>query len=299
MNVTAFIDRWRGEKTPEGVRVLRRARPELTVTAKVGLVLLSIHAFIAIFGPLLSPHAPDEILTSVAFAPSGEGILLGADYLGRDLLSRMLYGARMTISLAIITTVLGYIVGMALGFVAAEKGGTFDNVICRVVDILFSFPPILLALVVIAGLGASIPVLVGTVAVIHTPRVARVSRAIAMDVAANEFVEVARARGESLWSILVREIWPNTIRPLAAEFGLRLTFSILFLSALSFLGLGIQPPAADWGVMVRENLSGLFYGSWAALLPAGAIASITVGINLVVDWMGRQAGRQISEEMLK
>lgn len=299
MKACFLTRRWKdGEKTKQK-RVRHRARPELSMSAKIGVALLVFHTLVAIVGPFFASHPPDEILNVAAFAPAGEGGPLGTDYLGRDLLSRMLYGARLTIGIAIITTIAGYLIGMTLGFVAAESGGSIDNMISRVVDIVISFPPILLALVVIAGLGSSIPVLIATVAVIHTPRVARVSRAVAMDVAANEFVEIARARGEGLWSILLREIWPNTVRPLAAEFGLRLTFCILFLSSLSFLGLGIQPPAADWGIMVRENLSGLSYGSWAALLPAAAISSITVGINLFVDWMGAQTGGQISEEMLR
>lgn len=277
----------------------RRARPRLSMTARIGVAIMVFYALVAIVGPLFAPELPHEILTSVAFAPPGEVGLLGADYLGRDLLSRMLYGARATIGLAIVSTLLGFVAGMALGFIAGETGGWIDNAICRVVDILISFPPILLALVVIAGLGSSLPVLIATVAMIHASRVARISRAIAMDIATQDFVEVARARGEGLWSILRREIWPNSIRPLGVEFGLRLTFSILLLSSLSFLGLGLQPPAADWGVMVRENLSGLFYKSWASILPAAAISSLTVGINLVVDWMARATGREISAEMLK
>jgi len=278
---------------------LRKPRIRLNMTAWIGAVILLFCVLIGIVGPFISPHPPDEIITTVAFAPPGGAMLMGADYLGRDVFSRMLHGARMTIGLSIAATFLGFLTGMALGFTAAETGGWIDNAISRGIDILISFPPILLSLVVIVGLGNSLTVLVATVGVIHASRVARVSRAIAMDIAAKDFVEVARARGERLWWILRREIWPNSMLPLAAEFGLRFTFSILFLSALSFLGLGIQPPAADWGVMVRENMSGLLYGSWSALLPAAAITTITVGVNFVVDWMGKQTGREISEELLK
>jgi peptide/nickel transport system permease protein len=277
----------------------RRARPKLDLSAKIGLAIIVANLLIVVIGPLFAPHSPNDIISDTIFAQPGEVGLLGTDSLGRDLFSRMLYGARTTIGLSFIATVIGFVIGMALGFTAAEAGQWVDDTISRFVDIMISFPPMLLALIVIAGLGSSMLVLVCTVGITHASRVARVSRAIAMEIAINEFVEVARARGESLISILRREIWPNSIRPLAAEFGLRYTYSILFLSGLSFLGLGIQPPAADWGMMVKENLAGLYYGAWAALLPAAAISIITVGINLIVDWLGAQTGKQISEEMIK
>jgi peptide/nickel transport system permease protein len=276
----------------------RRARPQLNLTARIGLAILLINLIIVLIGPLFAPNLPNDIIIDESFAPPGEKLILGSDNLGRDLLSRMLYGARTTIGLAFIATMIGFIIGMALGFTAAEAGGWVDDTISRIVDIMISFPPMLLALIVIAGLGSSVVVLVCTVGITHASRVARISRAIAMEIAINAFVEVARARGEGLLSILRREIWPNSIRPMTAEFGLRFTYSILFLSGLSFLGLGIQPPAADWGMMVKENLSGLYYGAWAALLPAAAISIITVGINLIVDWLGAQTGKQIPEEIL-
>ena len=276
----------------------RRARPQLNLTARIGLAILLTNLIIVLIGPLFAPNSPNDIIIDESFAPPGKKLILGSDNLGRDLLSRMLYGSRTTIGLAFIATMIGFIIGMALGFIAAEAGGWVDDTISRIVDIMISFPPMLLALIVIAGLGSSVVVLVCTVGITHASRVARISRAIAMEIAINAFVEVARARGESLLSILRREIWPNSIRPMAAEFGLRFTYSILFLSGLSFLGLGIQPPAADWGMMVKENLSGLYYGAWAALLPAAAISVITVGINLIVDWLGAQTGKQIPEEIL-
>lgn len=276
-----------------------RAGPALDMTAKIGILILALNLFVVIFGPMLAPFPPNALMSDEIFSSIGTGGLLGTDVLGRDLLSRMLYGARTTIGLAFIATLIGFIIGIVMGFSAAEMGGWADDLISRVVDVMISFPPMLLALVVIAGLGSSITVLVCTVGISHAPRVARISRAIAMEIALNNFVEVARARGEGLFSVLRREIWPNSIRPLAAEFGLRFTYSVLFLSGLSFLGLGIQPPRADWGMMVKENLAGLHYGSWAALMPALAISLITVGINLIVDWMGAQTGKQIPEEMMK
>jgi len=273
--------------------------PTPTTAALVGGVLLTAHGLVAVLGGALAPHRPGAIVSSQSFAAPAAAPPLGTDYLGRDLLSRLLHGARYSLGLALATTTLGFAVGLFVGFVAAEVGGWTDFAISRGLDVLISFPPLLLALVVIATLGPSIVVLVGTVALIQANRVARIARAVAMGVAVQDFVQIARARGERWPWIIAREIWPNTLTPLAAEFALRMTFSVLFLSALSFLGLGVQPPLADWGLMVRENLSGLYYGVLPALLPALAIASLTVGINLVVDWLITGGDRDIAGELLR
>ena len=279
---------------------MKAKRPPLSKWGKVGIAILSIHLAIAIIGPFFAPTDPGEILTFIAFAqPGEEGTLLGTDYLGRDLLSRLLYGAGLTIALAAVTTAVGFVLGVVVGFYAAEAGGRIDTLIFRVVDVVISFPPILLALVIIVGLGSSIPVLIVTVGIIQAPRVARIARAVAMDIGTQEFVEAARARGEKIWSILIREIWPNSLLPLAAEFGLRLAYAVLLLAALSFLGLGIQPPLADWGALVRENMAGLYYGGWSIIIPALSIASLVVGINLFVDSLLAQANRDVSREMLQ
>ena len=279
---------------------MKAKRPPLSKWGKAGIVMLVIHGLIAVIGPFFAPTDPGEILTFIAFAPPGEeGTVLGTDYLGRDLLSRLLYGAGLTISLAAATTAVGFVGGVVVGFYAAEAGGRIDTLIFRMVDVVISFPPILMALVIIVGLGSSIPVLIGTVGLIQAPRVARIARAVAMEIGTQEFVEAARARGESIWSILWREIWPNSLMPLAAEFGLRLAYAVLLLAALSFLGLGIQPPLADWGALVRENMAGLYYGGWSIVLPALSIATLVVGINLFVDSLLAQANRDVSREMLQ
>lgn len=275
------------------------ARLRLTPSCWVGLTIIGFWTFIAVFGPLFAPHQESDIFTDVSFGAWGEEGLLGTDYLGRDILSRCLYGARMTMGLALMATLISFTLGIGSGFTAAVLGGWTDNVMSRVNDAVMAFPSIILALLVIAALGTSLPILVLTVAIIDATRVFRLSRALAMDVSVMDFVDVARARGENLWWITVREILPNTLAPLSAEFGIRFTYAILFISALSFLGLGLQPPAADWGVMVRENLQGLLLGSTAALIPAGAVASLTVGINLIVDWFLRRLGGPISKEMLE
>ncbi len=276
----------------------RRERPKLNLNGWVGLVIVGLGVLVAVAGPFVAPHDPGEIIVWRAYAGPGDGIgFMGADALGRDVLSRMLHGAHLTLGIAFVANVLGFALGLVIGFAAAEIRGRADDFITWLIDVFISFPPIMMALIVIVALGSDMYVLVGTIALVSAPRIARVARAVAMNVVVLDFVEVARARGESLPSLLVREILPNTLRPLAVEFGLRLTFAILFLSSLSFLGLGIQPPAADWGSMVRENLSGVLLGSPASLLPAAAIGVLTIGVNLLVDWLSSQSGRSISEEL--
>jgi peptide/nickel transport system permease protein len=174
--------------------------------------------------------------------------------------------------------------GMVAGFFAAVMVGWVDNVLSRMVDILMAIPILIFALLILSVLGTSVPTLILVIAVLDSTRVFRLSRAVAMDVTVMEYVEVARLRGEGMWWIMWREIFPNTLAPLVAEFGLRFCFVFLFISALSFLGLGIQPPAADWGGMVRENAGAITFGILTPLLPAAAIAMLTIGVNLVVDW---------------
>jgi len=285
---------------PVGRKRSKRARPKPDGWAWLGISIVLLGLFLAIFGPLLAPYNVGQIVSDNNYQPPSPEHLLGTDVLGRDVLSRLLYGAQLTVGIALAATIAGFLLGMVVGFSAAEIGGYYDDFVTWLIDTFLSFPPILLALIVIASLSSDITVLIGTIAVLHSSRVARVGRAVAMNIAALEFVEVARARGEKLVSILAREIWPSTIRPLAVEFGLRLTYSILFLSSLSFLGLGIQPPDADWGSMVRENQNGLQIGAYLTILaPAFSLAILTVGVNLIVDWLGAQSGRGISEELTK
>jgi len=279
-----------------------RRRPKrnlrLGATGWIGISILLVWLFVALFGPLLAPHPQGEMLSYESFAPMGEVGILGGDYIGRDIFSRLLFGARMTMGLALIATVLAFVLGGVFGFLAAAGGGWVDQVLSRLNDAIMAFPSIMLALIVIAALGTSIPVLIIMVCLIEATPVFRLTRALGMDISVMDFVEAARARGENISWIVRREIFPNTIVPLAAEFGLRYTYAILFISALSFLGLGVQPPQADWGVMVRENMIGLTYGSPAAVIPAAAIASLTVGINLIVDAFVEHGNQDVSEEMI-
>jgi len=209
---------------------------------------------------------------------------IGTDHIGRDLFTRMVFGARNTIALAFITTMLSFLLGSFLGFIAAAKGGWTDQLLSRAIDILMAFPTLIFALMILSVLGSSIPTLIFTIAILDATRVYRLSRAVAMDIEVMEFVEAAKLRGEGLWWIIRHEILPNALPPLIAEFGLRFCFVFLFIASLSFLGLGLQPPLADWGGMVRENAGAITFGIYIPLIPAGAIALLTVGVNLIVDW---------------
>ncbi len=276
------------------------ARPlfQLSLMGKIGVGIVAFWIGVALIGPFVAPYDPAEFASDDSFGLMSAQYWLGTDYIGRDILSRMLHGARLTMSLSFMATVLAFLVGISLGFTAALAGPKTDMVISRIYDAFLSMPTIMLGLVVIAALGTSIPVLVITAGLIYSCGLYRVARALAIDIKVMDFVEAARARGEKLPWIISREILPNAVVPLVSEFGLRLVFSILFISGLSFLGLGVQPPTADWGVMVRENLSGLVYGSSAAFVPAAAIASLTIGINLIVDDFSAQRGQEIAEKMI-
>jgi peptide/nickel transport system permease protein len=276
------------------------ARPlfQLSLMGKVGAGILLFWIAVAVVGPFVAPFDPADFVSDDSFGPMSAKHLLGTDYIGRDILSRVLHGARLTMALSFTATVLAFVVGISLGFTAALAGGWVDMLISRIYDAFLSMPTIMLGLVVIAALGSSIPVLIITAGLIYSCGLYRIARALAIEIKVMDFVEAARARGEKLPWIISREILPNAVIPLVSEFGLRLVFSILFISGLSFLGLGVQPPTADWGVMVRENLAGLVYGSSAAFVPAAAIASLTIGINLIVDDFSAQRGQEIAEEMI-
>jgi peptide/nickel transport system permease protein len=219
---------------------------------------------------------------------------LGTDYLGRDVLSRILLGSRYTLGLSLLATAIASSCGTVLGLLAAVRGGWIDHVVSRAADALISLPHLMFALVVVAALGSSIPVLIGMVAVMYVPGAYRISRSLAMNINATDFVQVARARGEGVGYVTISEILPNMVLPVLTDFGLRFVFVVLLLSSLSFLGLGIQPPHADWGSLVRENIEGIYDAAPAVVLPALAIASLTVGVNLMIDDLpGRRgAGRE-------
>ncbi len=256
----------------------------IPLSAWVGIVGIVLALFCAIFAPWIAPFGERDVVGDI-WLPMGGDFLLGTDNLGRDLLSRLIYGARTTIFVALAATVISFSLGMLLSFTAAVTGGFIDQLFSRFNDLMMAIPTLIFALVVLAVLPQQLWILILVMAILDSTRVFRIGRAVALDVAVMEFVEAARLRGEGTRWIIFREILPNTLSPLLAEFGLRFAFSILFLSTLSFLGLGIQPPAADWGGMVKDNKDGIIFGISAALVPGGAIAGLAICVNLVVDWL--------------
>jgi peptide/nickel transport system permease protein len=254
------------------------------LSAKFGLLVIVVYILVALFAPVLAPFGETQVVGE-GFAPWGGQFLLGTDNLGRDMFSRLVYGARNTLGIAFLTTVLAFLLGGLSGLVAAIKGGAIDQGLSRVVDILMAIPQLIFALLILSVVGTTATSLVLVIALLDATRVFRLSRAVAMNVVVQDFVEAARLRGEGLWWLVTREVLPNVAAPLIAEFGLRFCFVFLFISALSFLGLGIQPPTADWGSMVRDNAVLITFGDISPLLPALAVALITVSVNFVVDWM--------------
>jgi peptide/nickel transport system permease protein len=264
----------------------------LRVTSKVAIAfaVIGLYVIAALFARWIAPYGQAEIVSRVPFETWGGPFLLGTDQLGRDVFSRLIYGAQNTVGIAFATTCLAFAIGILLGSFAALSPGWVDHALSRTVDVFMAIPQLIFALVLLAIFGASILNLILIMAIVDSTRVFRLSRSVAMNIAALEFVEVARLRGESKLWILIHEILPNMAATIVAEFGLRFCFVFLTIAALSFLGVGIQPPAADWGSMVRETATLITYGDPTPLLPAVAIAILTISINVVIDWYLHLAG---------
>lgn len=265
----------------------REAR-KMPLTAAFGIVIILGYVFCGIAAPLVAPY-PERDVVGGSYELWSEAFPIGTDNLGRDMLSRMIYAARNTLGIAVLTTALAFLIGIIGGLLAATLQGWVDQVLSRIVDVLMAIPSLIFALLLLTIFGTSIPSLVLVIAVLDSTRVFRLARAVAYGIVVMDYVEAARIRGEGLWWIIRREILPNAAPPLVAEFGLRFCFVFLTISALSFLGLGIQPPLADWGSMVKENATLISYGDLTPLLPAGAIALLTVAVNFVVDWQLHKA----------
>jgi peptide/nickel transport system permease protein len=263
---------------------IRRHIGSIPWSARFGLLVIAIYIFVALFAPLLAPYGEAEVV-GAEFEPWNSTFLLGTDNLGRDMLSRLIYGARNTIGVAFLTTVIAFLLGGLGGLLAATLGGWTDEILSRIVDVTMAIPGLIFALLLLTIFGTSVTSLVLIIAVLDSTRIYRLTRAVAYNVVVMEFVEAARLRGENLGWIIRREILPNILPPLVSEFGLRFCFVFLSISGLSFLGLGLQPPTADWGSMVKETSSLISFGDITPLLPAGAIALLTVAVNFVVDWM--------------
>jgi peptide/nickel transport system permease protein len=276
-------------KQRTGLQIVWRELKKAPLTAWFGLLVIAIYVAVAILAPVIAPYGEAEVVSSQPYAPWSDQYIFGTDQIGRDLLSRLIFGGRNTLGIAIATTALAFLTGGTLGMIAAINGGWLDQVVSRSVDVLMSIPALVFALILLSIFGSSVSNLVLIIAMLDATRVFRLARSLAMEVVVTDFAEAARLRGESPAWLVRREILPNIMPPLVAEFGLRFCFVFLTISALSFLGLGIQPPMADWGSMVRENAPLITYGDITPLLPAGAIALLTVAVNFVVDWFIHKA----------
>lgn len=266
-------------KVAQAWREVRKA----PYTAQFGCLVIIAYITVALFAPWLAPYGESEIV-GTEFGLWGEPFLLGTDNLGRDMLTRLIYGARNTVGIALITTLLAFFLGGGMGIMAAVLGGWYDQLSSRAVDVLMAIPSLIFAMLLLTIFGTSVITLIIIIGVLDSTRVFRIARAVSMGVVVMDYIESAKLRGEGVRWITLKEVLPNIMPPLVAEFGLRFCFVFLTISALSFLGLGLQPPTADWGSMVRDNASLITYGDITPLLPAAAIALLTIGVNFVVDW---------------
>jgi peptide/nickel transport system permease protein len=270
--------------------VSERLRFARTKTGLAGLVILFFVLGLALFGPFFAPHPPDEPLGIPFEGPSADAVF-GYDILGRDVLSRVLWGGRSVLALAGLATLIAYVAGGIIGLAAGYSRSLLDSILMRGVDVLIAFPALLFILVLITGAGTSKAALVAGVAIVQTPLVARIVRTATQEQSVRGFVEAAVARGERTAAILRREILPNIVAPIAADFGLRFTYSIILVASVNFFGLGLQPPDSDWALIISENRDGLTLNPWVILVPAALIALLTISLNLVGDSVARSLGR--------
>ena len=269
-------------KISRGQRILKEliAAP---LSAQLGMLIILVYVVVALFGPWLAPFGESEIVGK-KYMVWDEQFVFGTDNLGRDMLTRLIYGARNTVGIALITTIYAFLLGGFLGIIAAVLGGWVDQLLSRAVDVLMAIPALIFAMLLLSVFGTSVLSLILIIGLLDATRIFRITRAVSLNVVVMDFVEAARLRGEKLGWITLREILPSISAPLAAEFGIRFCFVFLTISALSFLGLGIQPPTADWGSMVRDTADLITFEDYTPLIPAAAIAILTIGVNFVVDW---------------
>ena len=266
-----------------------RSLKKAPVTAWFGMIVIACYVIVAVFAPIIAPYGQSEIFET-PYAPWSSEFWFGTDQLGRDVLSRLIYGARNTIGIAVATTALSFLIGGSLGVMAAINRSWLDQALSRFVDVLMAIPSLIFSLMLLSIFGSNVINLIIIIAVLDATRVFRLARAVSLNVVVMDYVEASRLRGESLSWVMRRDIPPNILPPLVAEFGLRFCFVFLTIASLSFLGVGIQPPTADWGSMVRENAQLISFAEYdmkaamTPLLPAGAIALLTVAVNFVVDW---------------
>ena len=281
------------------VGLTRRLRGSMVVRgalgswrARIGLGIVAVIVFVALCGRWLAPASQYAIAGMPLAGPSASH-LLGTDFLGRDALSRFLNGGQVLVLVAFVATALAYLVGISVGMAAGYRRRAFDAVTVAVVDLFLAFPPIVFVLLLIAAAGPHLSLVVVAIAITHAPRIVRIVRTVTSEVATHEFVEAAVARGEPLRSILRRDIFPNILTPVLADFGLRLSGSVILFSSISYLGLGQGPPKSDWALMISENRAGLLVQPWLVIVPAATIALLTIGVNLVADGIARSSGRYV------
>ena len=271
------------------VERLKIALSKAPISAWFGMAVLFVYFFAAIFAPLIAPHGEAEIFP-VAYAPWGDGHIFGTDQIGRDIFSRIIYAARNTIGICLLATFIALGIGTVLGIIAALDRKYLDQLLSRIVDTLMAIPVMIFTFILVSVFGPTNFNLIVILGILESTRFFRISRSVAVGQVVLEYVEVARLRGENLPYIIFKEILPNISSPLIIEFGLRFIFIIFTISSLSFLGIGIQPPSADWASMVRENAILIQYAQYdltaglTPLIPAFAIALLCVSINFVVDW---------------
>ena len=283
-------------------RPVRKVRPLRPIThtwsGRFGLVIISAVLLVLILGPALAPHPFDQLAVGRPLSPPTSDLPLGTDNLGRDVLSRFLVGGQMVLLIPLAAVALATVTGGLLGMVAAYTGGVFDKVVSRVFDTLLTLPPLLIALSVIAGFGSSTTVLLTTVAVIFAPSIGKVARGATLGVVTSDYVQAARARGERPVSIVVREIAPNIVGPVVSDLALRVTYGVLFVAALNFLGLGAKPPSPDWALSIASSLGYLQIQPWAALAPVAGIAALSVGLNLMADSIISYVNKDTSKDFM-
>jgi peptide/nickel transport system permease protein len=276
---------------PGPLTALRQRLAAFGPSGLIGLAVVLFWVLAALLGPSLLARGGAEGGGEV-FAPISAAHWLGTDYLGRDMLARVIEGARYTVGVAFIATLLACAIGVTLALLAAASNRWIDGTLSRLLDTLTAIPSKMFALLMVAGFGSSIPMLIAATAVIYVPGSYRMARALAVNINAMDYVTVARTRGEGTWYVMRREILPNIAGPVLADMGLRFVYSVLLLASLSFLGLGVQPPDADWGSLVRENIGALADGGASVLAPAMAIASLTIAVNMVIDNLPGRVARE-------
>jgi len=256
----------------------------------IGLTVVVLVVAIAFLGRYVAPHDPSMPVGAPLSGPSSTA-RLGTDFLGRDVLSRLLYGGRSVIGLAAAATILAYVVGLAIGLIAGYTRSKVDPILMRTVDVMLAFPPLLFLLVLITGAGTGVGVLIIGVAAIQAPSISRIVRTATLEVSVRGYVEAAIARGERAFAVILREVLPNILAPVLVDAGLRFTYSILIIASVNYLGLGLQPPASDWALLISENREYIALNVWAVLAPAAMIAMLTIGVNLMGDAIARSLGR--------